>query len=164
MAVERALPAHSALAVKTAGERRAEVSSVLGSTLARLNDTTIVVLIAAVISVLTLMLGAIWQQRGRLDSLMSIGMSTGQFVRLLTYETGSVLLAGCLVGIAVGLVGQALIDGWLHQTTGASVHFEPAWALVLLTLVIAAAISLLGAVLAAAQTGGFRARAVFSTE
>jgi len=164
LAVEHALPGHSALAVKTAGERRAEVSSVLGSTLARLNDTTIVVLIAAVISVLTLMLGAIWQQRGRLDSLMSIGMSTGQFVRLLTYETGSLLLAGCLVGIAVGLLGQALIDGWLHQTTGASVHFEPAWALALLTLVIAAAISLLGALVAAAQTGGFHARAVFSTE
>jgi putative ABC transport system permease protein len=164
MAVEHALPAHSALAVKTAAERRAEVSSVLGSTLSRLNDTTIVVLIAAVVSVLTLMLGAIWQQRARLDSLMSIGMSTGQFVRLLAYETGSLLLAGCLIGIAVGFLGQDLIDGWLHQTTGASVHFEPAWALALLTLVIGAAICVLGATLAATQTGGFQARAVFSTE
>jgi ABC-type antimicrobial peptide transport system permease subunit len=118
----------------------------------------------AVISVITLMLGAVWQQRARLDSLMSIGMSTGQFVRLLTYETGSVLLAGCLIGIAVGLVGQDLIDGWLHQTTGASVHFVPAWALALRTLAIAAAISLLGALVAALQTGGFQARAVFSTE
>ncbi len=163
-AVEHALPPGSALAVKTDSERRAEVSAVLGSTLSRLNDTTFVVLIAAIASVITLMLAAIWQRRARLDSLMSIGMSTSQFARLVTYETGTVLLGGCLIGVAAGIIGQDLIDGWLHQTTGASVHFVPAWQLGLRTLALAAGISLLATLVAVAQTSGFQARAAFSTE
>jgi putative ABC transport system permease protein len=162
--VEAALPSGSALAVKTAAERRSEVSAVLGSTLSRLNDTTIVVLIATVASVIALMIAAIWQRRGRLNSLMSIGMSTSQFARLVSYETGSVLLSGCVIGIAAGLVGQYLIDGWLHHTTGASVHFAPAWQLGLRTLAIAAGISLLASLIAVAQTAGFQPRAAFSTD
>jgi putative ABC transport system permease protein len=163
-AVEAALPGDSALAVKTAGERRSEVSAVLGSTLSRLNDTTIVVLIATVASVIALMIAAIWQRRSRLNSLMSIGMSTGQFARLVSYETGSVLLSGCVIGIAAGLVGQYLIDGWLHHTTGASVHFAPGWQLGLRTLAIAAGISLLASMIAVAQTAGFQPRAAFTSD
>ena len=70
-AVQRALPSGSALVVKSDSERRAEVSAVLGSTISRLNDTTIVVLIATVASVIALMIAAIWQRRGRLNSLMA---------------------------------------------------------------------------------------------
>jgi len=163
-AVERALPIGSALAVKTDAERRAEVSAVLGSTLSRLNDTTIVVLIATVASVIALMVAAIWQRRGRLNSLMSIGMSSGQFARLISYESGSVLLSGCVIGTAAGLVGQYLIDGWLHQTTGASVQYAPAWQLGLRTIAIAAGISAVATMIAVAQAGGVQARAAFSTE
>jgi putative ABC transport system permease protein len=164
LAVKRDLPPGSSLSVDTARERRAEVSAVLGSTLSRLNDTTIVVLVAAIASVITLMLAAIWQRRDRLDSLMSIGMSTTQFARLVSYETGAVLLTGCVIGLAAGIVGQGLIDGWLHQTTGASVHFAPAWQLGLRTLAIAAGISLLATLIAVAQTAGFQPRTAFSTE
>ena len=87
-AVEAALPPGCALTVKTASERRSEVGAVLGSTLSRLNDTTIVVLIATIASVIALMIAAIWQQRGRIESLISIGMSFGQFARLIFYESG----------------------------------------------------------------------------
>jgi putative ABC transport system permease protein len=164
LAVERALPSGSALAVKTDAERRSEVSAVLGSTLSRLNDTTIVVLIATVASVIALMVAAIWQRRGRLNSLMSIGMSSGQFARLISYESGSVLLSGCVIGTAAGLVGQYLIDGWLHQTTGASVRYAPAWQLGLRTIAIAGVISALATLIAVIQSGGSQPRAAFSTE
>ncbi len=163
-AVERALPAGSALAVKTDRERRSEVSAVLGSTLSRLNDTTIVVLIATVASVIALMVAAIWQRRERLNSLMSIGMSSGQFARLISYESGSVLLSGCVIGTATGLLGQYLIDGWLHQTTGASIQYAPAWQLGLRTIAIAAAISAAATIVAVLQSGGFQPRTAFSTE
>jgi putative ABC transport system permease protein len=163
-AVEKALPSGSALAIKTDSERRSEVSAVLGSTLSRLNDTTIVVLIATMASVIALMVAAIWQRRGRLNSLMSIGMSSGQFARLISYESATVLLSGCVIGTAAGLVGQYLIDGWLHQTTGASVQYAPAWQLGLRTLVIAAGICALATIIAVIQSGGFQARAAFSTE
>jgi putative ABC transport system permease protein len=162
--VEAALPRGTALAVRTDGERRSEISAVLGSTLSRLNDTTIAVLIATVASVIALMAAAIWQRRGRLNSLMSIGMSSGQFARLVSYESGSVLLGGCLIGIAAGLVGQYLIDGWLHQTTGASVQFDPAWQLGLRTLAIAAGISLAATIVTVLQTARFHPRAAFATE
>jgi putative ABC transport system permease protein len=162
--IETALPAGSALTVETVDERRSEVSAVLGSTLSRLNDTTIVVLIATVASVIALMIAAIWQRRGRLESLMSIGMSFGQFTRLIFYETGSVLLSGCLIGMAAGLVGQYLIDGWLHQTTGSPVKFTPAWQLGLRTIVIVAGISIVASMIAVIQTSRFNPRAAFSTE
>ena len=163
-AVERALPAGSALTVETVDERRSEVGAVLGSTLSRLNDTTIVVLIATVASVIALMIAAIWQRRGRLESLMSIGMSFGQFTRLIFYETGSVLLSGCFIGLAAGLIGQDLIDGWLHQTTGSPVKFTPAWELGLRTVVIVAGISIAASMIAVIQTSRFNPGAAFSTE
>ena len=111
-AVERALPARSALTVSTDDERRSEVSAVLGSTLSRLNDTVIVVLIATVVSVIALMMSAISQRRGRLNSLMSIGMSFRQFARLIFYETGLVLLSGCLLGTSVR-PPRPIPDRWL---------------------------------------------------
>ena len=72
------------------------------------------------------------------------------------------LLAGCLIGMAAGLVGQYLIDGWLHQTTGSPVHFTPAWQLGLRTLVIVAGISVAASVIAGMQTVRFAPRAAFS--
>ena len=162
--VERMLPAGNALTVETVDERRSEVSAVLGSTLSRLNDTTIVVLVATIASVIALMIAAVWQRRGRLESLMSIGMSFGQFTRLIFYETGSVLLSGCLIGMAAGIAGQYLIDGWLHQTTGSPVKFMPAWQLGLRTIVIVTGISIAASMIAVIQTSRFNPRAAFSTE
>ena len=163
-AVAAALPPGSALSVQTDAERRSEVAAVLGSTLSRLNDTSIVVLIVTIASVIALMVAAIWQRRGRLNSLMSIGMSSGQFARLISYESGSVLLSGCVVGIGAGLLGQALIDGWLRASTGASVHFAPAWQLGLRTLAIAAAISVLASLVAVVQAADIQPQAAFSTD
>ncbi len=162
--VQRALPADSALTVDTVGQRRAEVSAVLGSTLQRLTDTTIVVLITTIASVIALMMAAVWQSRGRLSALLSIGMSFGQFARLIFYESGTVLLGGCLIGVAAGIAGQYLIDGWLHQTTGSPVRFEPAWQLGLGTLAIAVTISLIASLIAVLRIGGPQPRAAFSTQ
>jgi putative ABC transport system permease protein len=163
-AVEEALPKGSALVVKTSDERRREVSDVLGSTLSRLNDTTLVVLIATIASVIALIVAAISQRRGRMDSLMSIGMSLGQFARLIFYESGSMLLSGCLIGMAAGILGQDLIDGWLRNTTGAPVQFAPAWEIGLRTIAIAGGISLLASMLAILRTTGLQPRAAFSSE
>jgi putative ABC transport system permease protein len=163
-AIEATLPAGSALTVKTVNELRSEVSTVLGITLSRLNDTTIIVLVSTIASVITLMIAAIWQQRGRLESLVSIGMSFGQFTRLIFCESGSVLLVGCLIGMAFGLIGQNLIDGWLHHTTGASVQYAPAWALGLRTIVIVAGISAIASMIAGIRTIQFGPRAAFARE
>ncbi len=162
--VEQALGAGSALEVQSSAQRRAEVSAVLASTLSRLNDTTIVVLITTIASVVALMMAAVWQGRARFNSLISIGMSFGQLARLLFYECGTVLLGGCAIGIAAGLTGQYLIDGWLAHTTGSPVHFSPAWQLSLRTATVALSISLLASLIAAARVMRFQPSAAFSTE
>lgn len=163
-AIERALPGNTALSVQTVAERRAEVSAVLGSTLSRLNDTTFVVLIVTITSVIALMLAAIWQRRGRLNSLTAIGMSSLQFARLVSYESGLVLLSGCVIGTVSGLLGQYLIDGWLHETTGASVEYSPAWLVGARTFVLIAAICVLASLVAVVQTARSNRREAFSIE
>ena len=162
--IERAVPPSAALAVKTSGERQSEVSAVLGSTLSRLNDITIVVLITTIASVIALMMGAVWQGRARFNSLISIGMGPSQFARLIFFESGLMLLGGVVIGLLAGLLGQYLIDGWLARTTGSPVHYSPAWELALLTLAIALAISLTASLIAVLRINATQPRAAFSME
>jgi putative ABC transport system permease protein len=162
--VEHALPAGSALGVQTAEERQKQVSTVLGSTLSRLDQTSAIVLIAAIATVIAMMISAVWQRRGRLDTLVSMGMSFGQLARLVFYESGCVLLAGCLIGVASGILGQYLIDSWLRHSTGSPIVFSPAWTLGLRTVLIAIAISIAAAMIAVLRTFGFRPKTAFSTE
>lgn len=164
LAVQRALPSGSALSVQTDEERQAEVSAVLGSTLARLQQTSAVVLIAAIITVIAMMISAVWQRRGRLDALISIGMSSSQLARLVFYESGCVLLAGSLIGMTAGILGQYLVDSWLHHSTGSPIQFAAAWQLGLRTLLLATAISVATATAAVLRTVGFQPKAAFSTE
>ncbi len=163
-ALEAALPAGAALSVHTEAERRAEVNAVLGSTLSRLNETTIIVLIVTIASVLALMLSAVAERRERLNSLISVGWGFGQLARLVFYETGIALLAGCLMGAVAGLVGQYLIDGWLSQTTGASLHYSAAWQPGLRTFAIAVGISVLASLVAAVQIADMQPRTAFSAD
>jgi len=151
-AIERTLPPGTAVSVTTTAERRKEVSAVLGSTLSRLNDTTFVVLVATIASVIALIVAAISQRRGRLDSLLSIGMGFAQFIRLIFYESGSMLLGGCIIGFGAGILGQNLVDSWLRHTTGAPVTFSPAWEIGLRSLLAAAAIALLASTVAVIRT------------
>jgi putative ABC transport system permease protein len=164
LAVEHALPAGSALGVQTAEERQKQVSTVLGSTLARLDQTSAIVLIAAIATVIAMMISAVWQRRGRLDTLVSMGMSFVQLARLVFYESGCVLLAGCVIGVASGILGQYLIDTWLRHSTGSPIVFSPAWTLGLRTVLIALAISIVAAIIAVLRTFGFRPKTAFSTE
>jgi putative ABC transport system permease protein len=164
LAVQRALPAGSALGVQTAEERQTQVSRVLGSTLSRLNQTSAVVLVAAIATVIAMMISAVWQRRGRLDALISIGMSFSQLARLIFYESGCVLLGGCLIGMASGIFGQYLVDSWLRYSTGSPIEFAAAWPLGLRTILIAVAISILASTIAVLRTVGSRPKAAFSTE
>jgi ABC-type lipoprotein release transport system permease subunit len=126
--------------------------------------TTTIVLIAAIVSVIAMMVAAVWQRRGRLDALISIGMSFGQLARLIFYESGLMLLTGCLLGLVAGLVAQGLADNWAQEITDTRIVFEPAWQLGLRAIVIATGISVLASMLAVVRTVGFEPKAAFSTE
>ena len=163
-AVQHALPAGSALTVQTADERRSQISTVLGSTLSRLDQTSTVVLVAAIATVIAMMISAVWQKRGRLDALISIGMGFGQLARLVFYESGCVLLAGCVIGMAGGIFGQYCVDSWLRYSTGSPITFDAAWPLGLRTILLAIGISIIAAMIAVLRTAGFQPKAAFSTE
>jgi putative ABC transport system permease protein len=162
--LERALPRGSALTVNTDGERQAQASTVLDSTLSRLAQTSTVALITAIATVVAMMVSAVWQRRGRLDALIAMGMSPAQLARLIVYESGTVLILGCLIGLASGLIGQYLVDAWLHHSTGSPIHFVAAWQLGLRTVLIASAISIATAVVAVLRTIMSGPKAAFSTE
>ncbi len=163
-AIEQALPRSAPLSVQTRTERQAEIRTVLGSTLSRLSITTTIVLIAAITSVIAMMIAAVWQRRGRLDALISIGMSFTQLARLIFYEGGSMLLGGCLLGLAGGILAQGLADNWAQQITDTRIHFVPAWQLGVRAIVIATGVSILASMLAVIRTVGFEPKAAFSTE
>jgi putative ABC transport system permease protein len=164
LAVQHALPSGSALTTQTADERQTQVSAVLGSTLSRLNQTSAIVLAAAIATVVAMMISAVWQRRGRLDALISIGMSSGQLARLVFYESGCVLLGGCLIGAVSGNLGQYLVDRWTQHSAGSPVHFALAWQVGLRTILIAGLISIAAAMIAVLRTVGFQPKAAFSTD
>jgi putative ABC transport system permease protein len=162
--LQRALPHDSALTIRTDSERQAQASTVLDSTLSRLAQTSTVALITAIATVVAMMVSAVWQRRGRLDALIAMGMSPAQLARLIMYESGTVLILGCLIGLASGLVGQYLVDAWLHHSTGSPIHFAAAWRLGLRTVLIASVISIATAVVAVLRTIMSGPKAAFSTE
>jgi putative ABC transport system permease protein len=158
LAIEHALPRGSALTVQSAAERQSQISAVLGNTLTRLNQTSTAVLIAAIATVIAMMISAVWQRRGRLDALQSIGMSRMQLSRLIFYESGCVLLTGCLIGMISGNLGQYLIDRWTQHSAGSPVQFTPAWQVGLRTVAIAILISIAAATIAVVRTAGLSAQ------
>jgi hypothetical protein len=80
------------------------------------------------------------------------------------YESGCVLLLGCLMGMVSGVVGQYLVESWLRHSTGSPIVFTAAWALGLRTLLIAVAVSIVASIIAVVRTLGFQANTAFSTE
>jgi ABC-type lipoprotein release transport system permease subunit len=124
----------------------------------------VIVLTGAIVSVVAMMVAAAWQRRGRLDALLSIGMSVGQLARLVFYEGGLVLIAGCLIGMISGVIAQGLADNYANRVTDTNIHFVPAWQLGLRTVLIAGGVSIVAAIIAVVRTVGFQPRTAFSTE
>ncbi len=155
-AIQKAIGTTTPLAVRTINENRAGSVTITRQATARVRQIADMVLAAAVLAVAAAMLGAVWQRRQRLWSLASMGMGSGQLYRTIFYETGAILLVGCLIGMVFGFLGQFFAGRWLHITTAYSVPFEPAWELAFKTLVLAVVLAVLAVILPA--------RFIFSTK
>jgi putative ABC transport system permease protein len=142
--VAQALGSRSALSVQTVDEFRQTTTRTLGDTLVRLTRLSQLILVAAVIAVLAVTLRAIWSRRERLATLTSLGMSRAQLTRVALLEASGMLTAGCLVGLGFGLLGQAMLIRWTHETLETAVVFSPAWQLGLTTTVFAVALTTIG--------------------
>lgn len=116
--VEAALGPNSALSVETTGEREHRHEAISRQALSRLNELSLLMLIAAVLALGAVTAGMVWQRRRRIASLKLDGFADGTVWRSLLLESGILLGTGCLAGATFGLCGQQLLDRALKTVTG----------------------------------------------
>lgn len=124
------------LTVRTAQQDEASVRAVTSQGLIQLGQISTLLLVSAVLAVIAVMFGSIWQRRGRLATLKRLGMSRGELVSTIYLETGIVVLFGCAIGAAFGLAAQPLATQYIRQSTGFPESFSPAFSLGLGTLAL----------------------------
>jgi putative ABC transport system permease protein len=128
-----------ALKVQTSGERAAQADALARQGLGRMNQITLLLMIAAALAMAAAMGAVIWQRRPTLASLRIQSFTPRQLRSILLYESALVLGAGCLTGAIAGVYGHLLSDRFLRLTTGFPVPFSAeGFQVVGITLVIVA--------------------------
>lgn len=142
--VQRAIGPGPALTVQTAAERKVQYDRLAGDGLRRLNQISVLLLVAAALALATATGAAIWQRRAAFMDYRYQGFMPGQIWTALLIESGIVLGTGCAVGAVVGIYGQFLLGRWLRLTTGFPAPFEPSLLAALATvgLVVVAALTI----------------------
>lgn len=145
--VQRAIGPGHALHVQTAAERQAQYQRLAGDGLRRLEQISLLLLVAAALALATATGAAIWQRRAAFLDYRYQGFAPGQIWTALLFESGIVLGTGCVVGAVVGVYGQFLLGRWLRLTTGFPAPFEPSLlaALATVALVVIAALGIVAA-------------------
>jgi putative ABC transport system permease protein len=131
------------LTVGTAQQDEASVRAVTSQGLTQLGQISTLLLVSAVLAVIAVMCGSIWQRRGRLAMLERLGMSRGELVSTIYLETGIVVLLGCVIGAVFGLGAQPLATRYIRQSTGFPEIFSPAFRLGLETLAVSTILAML---------------------
>ncbi len=140
--VEEALGG-TGLTARTGRQDEASVRAVTNQGLAQLGQISTLLLISAVLAVVAVMSGSIWQRRGRLATLKRLGMSRGGLVGTIYIETGIVVLLGCTIGAVFGLGAEPLATQYIRESTGFPEIFSPAFRLGFSTLAVSAALAIL---------------------
>jgi putative ABC transport system permease protein len=116
--IVRTLGPTSGLEVSTASARAAEIDRLAGAGLSRLGEIATLLSIAAILALATALTSAIWQRRMSLAELRLTGVTPARLRAILLLESTLLLSAGCFTGAAMGIYGQAVIDGYLRDVTG----------------------------------------------
>jgi putative ABC transport system permease protein len=116
--IRRALGPASGLVVRTRAELQASIDTLAGEGLGQLQEISNLLLLAAILAMAAALTAAVWQRRGALAGLRLCGVSSARLRRILLIEAGLMLSTGCLVGALAGVLGQAIIDGYLGRVTG----------------------------------------------
>jgi putative ABC transport system permease protein len=105
------------LQVQTTAERSEAAHQIVREGLARLQQISTLLLIAAAVAIAVAMIATIRDRRPQLAAYAIEGWSRAALWRALMVETTMILLAGCLAGFAAGTYGSYLGGRWLEQTT-----------------------------------------------
>ncbi|MFZ1154211.1 MAG: FtsX-like permease family protein, partial [Solirubrobacteraceae bacterium] len=143
--IERALGAHSGLAVQTATQHAAEQRSLSRQALARLTQIAALIPIAAVLAMAAAMGAMVWQRQPRLAKLKLEGLPRTELWCTILLESLVLLGVGCVTGAIFGLYGQQLADRALAHVINFPVvySFSATDALTSVTMVSAAALTII---------------------
>ncbi|MHB1858857.1 MAG: FtsX-like permease family protein [Solirubrobacteraceae bacterium] len=116
--IRRALGRSSGLVVRTRGALQASIDTLAGEGLGQLREISNLLLLAAILAMAAALTAAVWQRRDALAGLRLCGVPSARLRRILAVEATLMLSVGCLTGALAGVLGQAIIDGYLGEVTG----------------------------------------------
>lgn len=122
--VSQALGADIGLTVQTRGEREAQYYEFGREGVSRLSQIAGLLLLAAALAVACALAATLWQRRPRLAALKIQGARRAQLWQAMLFETGLLVVVGCLVGAILGIYGHLLAGRFLRITTGFAAPFE----------------------------------------
>jgi putative ABC transport system permease protein len=116
--IRSAIGPGSGLEVSTAATRRRRIDTLTSEGLGRLGQIAGLLSLAAILAMAAALGSSIWQRRLALAGLRLAGVKPPRLRRILLTESLMMLGAGCVTGAALGIVGEAVIDGYLRHFTG----------------------------------------------
>lgn len=144
--VSAALGPDSGLRVLTAMAWRQRFNSNVREGLGQLGQISLLLLLAAILSMAAALGSTIWQRRESLSALRLSGVRPPRIRHILLNEVLLLLGTGCFIGILAGLYGEIMIASYLKQVTGFPVGtFSIGWyPLIILAAVIGLVLVLIG--------------------
>jgi putative ABC transport system permease protein len=124
-AIEARLGHSEALTVETPQLRAKRADPLAREGLARLNQISLLLSVAAALAIAAAMAASVWQRRASLASLRLQGFSPRQLRIVITLEAALVLATGCLTGALAGVWAHAQIDHYLRLVSGFPAPFTP---------------------------------------
>jgi putative ABC transport system permease protein len=147
--LEHALGHSSGLGVETSHQRELRQRSASRQGLERLTQISLLVLIAAILTMGAAMSSMVWQRRRQLADLKVDGFRRGELWRALLLESALLLGTGCSIGAIFGIYGQLLLSHALAAVTGFPVAFSvqaatAGWSFLIVTAVAVAIVAIPG--------------------
>jgi putative ABC transport system permease protein len=140
---------YTGLGVETSRQRELRQRSASRQGLQRLTQISLLVLIAAILTMGAAMSSMVWQRRRQLADLKVDGFRRGELWRALLLESALLLGTGCSIGAIFGIYGQLLLSHALAAVTGFPVVFSvqvttALWSFVIVTAVAVAIVAIPG--------------------
>jgi putative ABC transport system permease protein len=121
--VQRTIGSPTGLEVETSGEREQRHFSLASQGLLRLSQIRFLVLIAAMLAIALALGSLIWQRRGYIAFIRTLGFRKPVLQRWLLWEGVILLGVGCWAGALFGIYGQLLLSHALASVTGFPISF-----------------------------------------
>jgi putative ABC transport system permease protein len=136
--IQQMLGHSSGLIVRTRSSLQTSIEVLTREGLGQLQEISNLLLAAAILAMAAALTSAVWQRRGALAGLRLCGVSPARLRRILLFEAGLLLSAGCITGALAGIYGQAIIDRYLGRVTGFPITAitTDAWLLEIVALVV----------------------------